>query len=151
MKKCTKCKKEKELEDFPNDRNKKDGRYPSCKDCYRERMGSKKRLPPHPDSSGYMLGSGGVRLHRLVMEKFLGRKLSFDEHVHHKNGNKLDNRLENLEVLAASEHHREHYIGNKEFHRGASILASALKYGKIDRVTHDEGIVWLRRIFKEPQ
>lgn len=47
--------------------------------------------------------------HRAVMEAHLGRTLSSDEVVHHKNGNKKDNRLENLEVMTRAEHIREHY------------------------------------------
>lgn len=42
--------------------------------------------------------------HRHVMEKHLGRKLSRKEHVHHIDGDSLNNALENLIVLSHSEH-----------------------------------------------
>lgn len=50
--------------------------------------------------------------HRLVMEKHIGRKLKKNEHIHHIDKNKLNNSIENLQIVTNAEHHSIHMIEN---------------------------------------
>lgn len=62
--------------------------------------------------SGYIEYTKGANYgrceHRVIMEQHLGRKLLSNEVVHHINGDRKDNRLENLQVMTRAEHSKLH-------------------------------------------
>lgn len=89
--------------------------------------------PAYVSKGGYVRlmipGAEATPEHRYVMQKHIGRSLVRGETVHHKNGDRSDNRLENLELWAHS-----HPYGQRvtdlipyfvEFHRDA--ITKALK------------------------
>lgn len=53
---------------------------------------------------------GRVFEHRLVMARALGRPLLTSEEVHHRNGRKHDNNIENLVLMSKSEHASEPFL-----------------------------------------
>ena len=89
-------------------------------------------------SSGHMLvlrrdhpfcnSNGRVLEHRLVMEEHIGRYLEKYEHIHHVDGNPLNNNINNLYITTAS--------GNSKAHRSFERLLTVL---------FDEGIVVFNR------
>lgn len=60
--------------------------------------------PNHPFASK----DGYVMEHILMMEEHIGRLIGRDEVVHHKNGVRDDNRIENLELMTFKEHAKYH-------------------------------------------
>ena len=60
--------------------------------------------PPHPKQNS----SGLYPLHRVLMENKLGRLLESNEVVHHRDEDRYNNKISNLEVKTRSDHSRDH-------------------------------------------
>ena len=74
-----------------------------------------KNRKPRLQKNGYLticIGNKKRYVHRLIIEEYLGRKLKPNEQVHHINGIKTDNRIENLKVISLKEHQKLHAIKN---------------------------------------
>lgn len=138
---CTKCKIEKNIDEFLKRKDRINGRYSFCNECrklksrkysqtYREKIRCRRKrriqLGLDPDFEGNYIHErklnnrgkknkyyyitkighpnaqksniGRIPEHVWIMSEFLNRPLYKNECVHHKNGLKYDNRLDNLEL-----------------------------------------------------
>jgi hypothetical protein len=77
-------------------------------------------------------GAGIIYEHRFRMIRYLGRDLYPDEVVHHKDRNKANNSLDNLQLMTSSEHTRLHMIEDK----GIIFENRMCECGNIFEVTH---------------
>lgn len=64
----------------------------------------------HNAHNNYVKDSNGKsNLHRTIVEEAIGRKLAFNEVVHHVDCNHLNNSLENLMIMSRSAHAKLHW------------------------------------------
>ncbi len=91
--------------------------------------------------NGYYVFGKNNRLHRIVWESQFGPiAKGFD--IHHKDGNKLNNTIENLECISHTEHLSIHMKANKKLHdwhktdEGRKFLGNKSKELWKNRPTH---------------
>jgi len=80
-----------------------------------------------------------ILLHRYVMERHLGRSLLSTEIVHHRDGNRRNNHLDNLELIPWGKHtslHRKGVSFTEEHKRNLSnaCLGRKLSAGTIEKI-----------------
>jgi len=65
------------------------------------------------------------------MEAHLGRELHPADVVHHINGDRLDNRIENLEVMGRAEHSHHHHPLSWDIDEAAALRAGGMTWQAI--------------------
>lgn len=109
------------------------------------------------DQSGYYRitsrkeGNHLKMLHRLIFEAVHG-EIPKGYCVHHKDGNKLNNCILNLELLNMKYHQNIHNVGNDKLHRRISLARNKTGYRRVSiskRDTYKQGFIYRYRYYED--
>jgi hypothetical protein len=103
------------------------------RECWRAHRDEVRRGKRHKRSDGYVElwrpehpaaqpSTGFIMEHRVVMEGMIGRVLRSSEEVHHRNGQRSDNRPENLELWVVSQPAGQRVEDRVAWHRAELAL-----------------------------
>jgi len=108
----------------------KGGQYHLASGYIRVKVDQKHQMYSMTDCNGYVLE------HRLVMAEHLGRPLKSHEHVHHRNGVRDDNRIENLELWTVG---RKDPSGQRSLDRVKDVI------GRLSLESQADLVIWLQK------
>ena len=88
---------------------------------------------------------------RWVMSQHLGRVLLPSEIVHHINEDKMDDSIENLQLMSAAEHTRVHQLGKKASKETRAKMSSAAKGKIVTEITRKKLSISSKRWSNSPE
>ena len=102
-----------------------------CSNSYRCEHTQKKTYLKKGYKCLWIKGRGDVQEHIYLMEQHLGRRLRKDEVVHHKDFNKLNNSISNLQVMTRAEHSLLHRKYETNLYGRSKNLKNSFNKGHI--------------------
>lgn len=97
-------------------------------------VASTKKIYLHGNYPAISIHKNKIHVHRLLMSYWMNAKIPTDFFVHHINGNKLDNRKENLSIVYITTHQRSHNKGKVISDRQKQIISENNKKRKGSKI-----------------
>lgn len=86
------------------------------------------RIRPHRFFNTKIISNGQhLRKNRVLLAAKLGRAIARHEHAHHKDENRENDSMRNIERLTAAEHNRHHHIGLRHTKKIRAQISASLK------------------------